>query len=262
MERRPLVAANWKMAMGISESIRFVRDFCSLASDLLNQVDVVLCPPYTALWPVSQLLLDLQAPSGAIQLGAQNVAPTAELARSGDISAALIKDTGCDWVMVGHWEIRRRLGEDDGRINDKIHLALSVGLKPFVLVGEASDHQQSIQDCIINQLDNVLAGCLPKQVASMIFVYEPEGAIGVKAPVPVDHVASGCQTIRDWLAREIGPDVARQVRIIYGGSVTPASAALLLSIPDVDGLGASRRGRNVHSLVEITRLVAQSRPGH
>jgi triosephosphate isomerase len=115
---KPLALSNWKMAMTIVESLAFVRDFEVIAGDLLEEVDVVICPPFTALWPVAQALRDSpSAGSGRsrIQLGGQNIAPTADLARTGEISAALLADVGCQWVMLGHWEVRRHLGDDEGK---------------------------------------------------------------------------------------------------------------------------------------------------
>jgi triosephosphate isomerase len=161
--------------------------------------------------------------------------------------------------MVGHWEIRRRHEEHDDQVNQKIQEAFSHNLKPILLVGEGRDQQRSPEQAITAHLSNVLAGCQPNQVAAMAFVYEPETAIGVDGPAPVEHIAAGCHTIREWLSGEFGAEVAGRVRVIYGGSVTPASAAHLLSIPDLDGLGASRRGRNPRSFFEIVKMVAEAR---
>ena len=120
--------------MTVAESLTFVQQFEALAGDLLNAMDVVLCPPYTALWPVAKALR-----GSRLQLGAQNVAPTADPARTGEISAALLADVGCRWVMLGHWEVRRCLGDDDEAVNRKVRLAFEAGLAPILLVGEARD---------------------------------------------------------------------------------------------------------------------------
>jgi len=124
------------MAMTVAESQAFVRDFEAIAGDLLDEVDVVICPPFTALWPVAQALR-----GSSIQLGGQNIAPTADLARTGEISAALLADAGCRWVMLGHWEVRRHQGDDDVAVNRKVHLALDAGLVPILLIGEARDNE-------------------------------------------------------------------------------------------------------------------------
>ena len=240
--------------MTVAESLAFVRDFEAIARDLLDRVDVVICPPFTALWPVAQVLRDSR-----VQLGGQNIAPTADPARTGQISAALLADVGCRWVMLGHWEVRRHLGDDDAAVNRKVHLALDVGLAPILLIGEAHDDPASLADALERQLARVLAGCQAEQVGTMAFIYEPEATIGVAAPASPDHVATGCGVIRGWLRAHWGGAVAERVRIIYGGSVAPQYAAELLACPDVDGLGATRHGRDAATFARIVRLIAQSR---
>jgi len=259
VNRRPLAVANWKMAMTVTESNRFIQDFFRLSAAIIEQVDVVICPPFTALQPVAELLRRIGQPS--VMLGAQNVSAAADIARTGDISAELIKDAGCHWVMVGHWEIRRRYGENDDQVRQKVQQAFSHNLRPILLVGEAQDSNVAPDKAITGHLEIVLSGSRAKEVARMAFVYEPEDAIGVEGPAPVEHIAAGCHTIRQWLAGNFGPGVAGSVRIIYGGSVTPSSAAHLLSIQDLDGLGASRRGRNPQSFFEIVSMIAEAKAG-
>jgi len=114
-------------------------------------------------------------------------------------------------------------------------------------------------DALEQQLERVLAGCQAEQGETMAFVYEPEGAIGVAAPASPEHVATGCGFIRGWLRQRWGDVVAESVRIIYGGSVAPEYAAGLLACPDVDGLGATRRGRDAATFAKIVRLIARLR---
>jgi len=254
MTRKPLALSNWKMAVTIVESLAFVRGFEALAGDLLDRVDVVICPPFTALWPVAQALR-----GSRIQLGGQNIAPSADPARTGEISVALLADAGCRWVMLGHWEVRRHLGDDDAIVNRKVHLALGASLAPILLIGEAHDDQSAQMDALEWQLEQVLAGCRAEQVETMAFVYELEGAIGVAAPALPEHVAAGCGVIRGWLRERWGGAVAESVRIIYGGSVAPEYVADLLTCLDVDGLGATRRGRDAATFAQIVRLIAQMR---
>ncbi|NOZ29109.1 MAG: triosephosphate isomerase [Chloroflexi bacterium] len=253
MQRKPMAISNWKMAMTIAESLAWVRDFRDMAGDLLDAVDVVICPPYTALWAVAQALGD-----DRIQLGGQNIAPTDDPARTGEISAALLADVGCRWVLLGHWEVRRHLHDDDEIVNRKVHLALEAGLAPILLIGEAHDDPSPLEDALDRQLTAVLAGCTAEQVAGMAFVYEPEGAIGVTKPATPDHVVAGCAFIRGWLRGRWGDAVAGRVRIIYGGSVAPEYAAELLACPDVDGLGATRRGRDPATFTQIVHQIAQA----
>jgi triosephosphate isomerase len=249
-----LAVSNWKMAMTIAESLAFVRQFEPLAEGMLDTVDVVICPPHTALWPVAEALR-----TSRLQLGGQNIAPTADLARTGEISALLLADVGCRWVLLGHWENRRHLGDDDAVVNRKVHLAFEAGLTPILLIGEARDDLAPREAALERQLARVLEGCRASQVAEAVFVYEPEGAIGVSAPAAPPHVAAGCGFIRDWLRRRWGEAVAQSVRIIYGGSVAPEHATALLAVPDVDGLGATRRGRDPATFLKIVRQIADAK---
>src|SRR5919109_4038648 len=167
MPRRPLALSNWKMAMTVAEGLAFVRDFQGLAGDLLAAVDVILCPPFTALWPVGQALR-----GGRVQMGGQNIAPSGDPARTGEISAALLADAGCRYVMLGHWEVRRHLGDDDAAVHRKLHMALAAGLSPILLIGEARDDAGPLETALERHLARVLEGCRAEQVATMAFVYE------------------------------------------------------------------------------------------
>jgi triosephosphate isomerase len=239
------------MAMAVDESLAFVRDFHTMAGDLLDVVDVIICPAFTCLYPVAQLLRKSQ-----LQLGAQNIAVTTELGRTGEISAALAANAGCRWVMLGHWEVRRNLGDDDGVVNRKVHLALEVGLRPILLTGPGKDETGVLEAFIRAQMGRVLAGCSAGQVADMAFIYEPEAAIGAVAPLTPGQVAEGCRLLRDYLRGEWGNQVAEQVRVVCGGSVSPEHAGELLSSPEVDGLGASRKGRDALVFLKILKQIA------
>jgi len=243
---RGFALSNWKMAMTIPQGLAFVRDFLPRVEGLTEQVEIVICPPYTAIRAVADEL----AGSG-VAVGGQDLWPGPGEAHTGAISGPLLADAGATWVMVGHWEVRRRLGEDDVAVNRKVRAALEADLRPILLVGE---RQGTAFDP--ERLAVLLEGCAGEEVARMAFVYEPEGAIGRAEPVRPRHAAAGCRAIRQWLASRYGTDAAGTVRIIYGGSVTPEHAPALLADPDVDGLGASRRGRDPAAFAEIVRLVS------
>ncbi len=254
MSRQPLALANWKMAMTVAEGLAFVRELQDLIGDLRNQIDVIICPPFTSLSPIAQALKD-----SPFQLGGQNIAPLADPAHTGEVSAALIADVGCQWVMLGHWEVRRHLGDDDISVNRKLHLALQAGLNPIVFIGESQDNESPLEAALAQQLTAVLTGCQATQVAKMAFVYEPEWAIGMSTPASSEHVDAGCGLIRGCLRKHWGNSVANGARIIYGGSVTPERALNLLASPDVDGLGATRRGRAPSQFAEIVQQILQVR---
>jgi triosephosphate isomerase len=238
------------MAMTVAESLSFVNRFQALVEDILEVVDVVLCPPFTALYPVAQALRESR-----LGLGAQNIASSADQARTGEISTSLLVDVGCRWVMLGHWEVRRYLGDDDAIVNRKVHRALAAGLNPLLLVGPESGEVLDLPDALANQLNRVLAGCEAEQVTRMAFVFEPEASIGQDSPADAEMVAEGCRLIRGWLGQTYGHRIAEKIRILYGGSVAPEFASDLLASPDIDGLGTSRRGRDPASFAEIVRLV-------
>lgn len=254
MKRKPLALANWKMAMTIPESIAFVRQFSATVDDLAQAVDIVLCPPYTALQSMAQALAD-----SPIALGAQNLCAAPGLAHTGEISAPLLADAGCEWVMLNHWEIRRRTGESDADVNRKMHAAFEAGLRPILLVGENRDERGRATEALEARLPTLFADCETEQVARMALVYEPEWTIGVKEPAPPEYVAAGCRAIRQWLGRAYCASLAGAVRIIYGGSVAPEYATGLLASPEVDGAGASRKGRDPIAFAEIVQLVAAAK---
>jgi len=247
--------------MTISESLGYLRHFEGLAGDLVQQVQVVLFPPYTALHAMSQALGE-----SPIELGAQTVSATPGGACTGEISARLVADAGGRWAQLGHWELRRHQGVTDEVVNDKVHQALAVCLGIILLIGEGegeiatqerldADRARQALDC---QLSSVLAGCTAEQVRRIVFVYEPEWTIGIAKPAPQAHVEAGCLFIRQWLAAHFDRDLSQAVRLAYGGSVSAAYARNLLALPELDGLGAARNGRNPDTFAGIVRLIAEA----
>ena len=252
--RKPFALANWKMAMTISESLAFAGDLRALLDDLPEAMNVVVCPPYTALFALAQALSH-----SPIELGAQNLCAESDKAHTGEISAELLADAGCAWVMVGHWEVRRRSRETDTVVNSKIHAAFGAGLRPILLVGEGTAERGRVEQALTERLADLFAGCGDEQAARLALVYEPEWSIGAREPAPPDDVAAGCGFIRHWISGAFGPAAAQEVRIIYGGSVTPENAERLLASPDIDGLGAGRQGRDAAAFGQIVRLIAAAK---
>jgi triosephosphate isomerase len=255
MSRKPVALTNWKMEMTIAASLAFLRRFQAQAGDLSSQVQVILCPPYTALYAMAQALAD-----SPIELGAQTVSAVAGGAHTGEISAQLVADAGAHWAQLGHWELRRHRGETDEMVNRKVHRALEAGLGLILLVGEGQEEgADPVAPALRRQLGRVLAGCSAEPISRSILLYEPEWTIGAAEPAPPQHVAAGCRIIRSWLAERFGQDTAQAVRLVYGGSVAPAYARDLLALADVDGLGAGRKGRDPNAFAEIVRLIALAR---
>jgi triosephosphate isomerase len=252
--RRPFALANWKMAMTLSQSLAFVQAFGAAVGEAAKAVDVVICPPYTALHAMANALAGT-----SVALGAQNLCATPGVAHTGEISAALLADVGCKWVMLNHWEIRRRTGESDVDVNHKMLAAFQAGLRPILLIGEEAAARGRTQETLNTRLPALFVGCEAERVAQMAIVYEPEWTIGAEKPAPPEYVAEGCAFIRGWVGGAFGAACAAAVRIIYGGSVAPEYTSNLLASPDVDGAGASRRGRDPSAFAEIVRLIAKAK---
>lgn len=250
--RRPVALANWKMAMTIAQTRTYVRAFWPRVRDIADHVDIILCPPCTSIHALSQAVAELP-----LWVGAQDIHPGPGEAHTGAVSAELVANAGARWVMVGHWEVRRRYGEDDARGRAKIMAALAARLRPIVLVGEDAHVRDHDPDALRARLRRLLHDIPAQDVARMVMVYEPEWAIGQEEPAPLQTVAAGCATIRAFIAETWGQNTAAAVRIIYGGSVRPEFSSRLLRIPDIDGLGAGRKGRDPQAFAEIVRLVVE-----
>lgn len=252
--RKPMAVSNWKMEMTIASSLAFVRDFQLAIGDLAQAVDVVVCPPYTALYAVCRALRN-----SPFQVGGQNLSAAPGGAYTGEISGRLLADAGCQWVLVGHWEVRRHFAETDETARCKVQRALEAGLRPILLVGQAREERDRFCEALSAQLAQMMAGLDASQVGQMALVYEPEWTIGVAQPASPAHVAAGCRAIRQWLTDAYGEPTGQAVRVIYGGSVAPEYTQDLLKAADVDGLGATRRGRQADSFARIVRLIAAGR---
>jgi triosephosphate isomerase len=254
LTRKAFALANWKMAMTIPEALAFTGEFRAAVGSLIQLMDIVLCPPFTALHPLSEALMDTP-----IAVGAQNLYAAAEKAHTGEFSAMLLADAGCRWVMLGHWEIRRRTGETDVDFNKKMRAGLQAGLRPILLMGEEIQERGEAETALGSRLPTMFADCEPAQVARGVIVYEPEWTIGAREPAPPDYIATSCSFIRDWIGQVFGKDTAQQMRIIYGGSVTPEHVKNLLASPDLDGLGAGRKGRDPVAFAQIVRSIAEAK---
>lgn len=262
MVRKPIALANWKMEMTISESLDFLRHFERLVGDMLPQVQVALFPPYTALHTMARALGD-----SPIELGAQTISAGSGGAFTGEIWARLVADAGGQWAQLGHWELRRHQDIADEVVNQKGHQAVAAGLSIVLLIGEGRGKTgtkermgaEQVRQALGQQLSSVLAGCTAEQVRCFVFVYEPEWTIGITKPAPPDHVQAGCLFIRRWLATHYGPDLSQQVRLAYGRSVSESYAQELLALPELDGLGAARKGRDPETFAGLVRLIAEAR---
>jgi triosephosphate isomerase len=157
---------------------------------------------------------------------------------------------------LGHWEVRRSSGETEQEINRKMHAGFQSGLRPILLIGESTSEHGRAQEALATRLPHLFKDCDPGQAANVVIAYEPEWGIGTSEPASPDYVDAACSFIRHWIEQEYGAQVSHRARIIYGGSVSPEHAENLLSSPNLDGLGAGRKGRDPVSFGKIVRLIA------
>jgi triosephosphate isomerase (TIM) len=233
--RKPMIAGNWKMNLNHLEAISLTQKIAfSLNEALLSAVDVVVLPPFVDLRSV-QTMVD--GDRLLISYGAQDLSDKDSGAYTGDISGPMLAKLGCSYVVVGHSERRQYHGETDDVVNAKLVAAFRNGLTPILCVGEPMEVRRSLGQIghCSTQVDNALAGITAEQAASMVIAYEPVWAIGTGEVATPDDAQEVCAAIRAKLAKLYGRDLAKGVRLLYGGSVKAANAAQLLAPPDIDG---------------------------
>ena len=228
--RRPLVAGNWKMHGTRAENAQLVE---SLLLGLPGETaaDIVVCPPFAYLWEVARLLK-----SSSLGLGAQSVCAEAVGAFTGEVSAAMLKDVGCTYVIVGHSERRAIYKEDDALVARKFLAAQSQGLIPILCVGETLEERESAQTAkvVSRQLAAVVDLVGIAALARSVIAYEPVWAIGTGKTATPAQAQEVHAHIRSELALRDGK-IAAELRILYGGSVKAANAREIFAMQDVDG---------------------------
>ncbi len=247
--RTPLVVANWKMNGTLAEA----RALTAGVRDGLKRprgVDVVLCPPFTALGVVAELLA-----GSPMALGAQNCHWETAGAFTGEISPAMLVELGCTYVIVGHSERRRDLGETDEQINRKVRAVLALGMTPVLCVGEtAEERRQGLTFTTVEgQLRAGLAGLDHRAIGGGVLAYEPVWAIGTGVNATPAQAAEVHGYLRGLLTELATKEVAQSVRILYGGSVKPDNAGALTAEPDIDGAlvgGASLSAQGFLAIVK------------
>jgi triosephosphate isomerase len=229
MARRKFVCGNWKMHKTVGEAVQLVRDLRQRLGEPRAQVAVA--PPFTALAAVKQALQ-----GSPIQLFAQNCHFEKQGAFTGEVSAAMLRDVGCDGVILGHSERRQLFGETDESVARKLKAALGEGLAPIVCVGETLQEREAGRtwEVVSRQVRGALGGLDAQALGRVTIAYEPVWAIGTGRNATAAQAQEVHAQIRGLL-RELGGSVADSIRIQYGGSVKPDNAAELLSQPDVDG---------------------------
>jgi triosephosphate isomerase len=250
--RKPIVAGNWKMNKTVAEARRLVHE---LLTDLevINQVERVLAPPFTALAPLAEMLA-----GSAVGLGAQNLHWEAGGAYTGEIAPAMVAEL-CQYVILGHSERRAYFGETDETVNLKVKAALANGLTPIVCIGETLAENESGQTeaVLSRQLRAGLEGLDPGAGEKLVLAYEPVWAIGTGKACDKEIANSIIRdVVRGGLIAEFGEQIGQGIRILYGGSVKPENAVSYFQMSDIDGALVGGASLKAADFIQIVRAAA------
>ncbi len=248
--RKPLIAGNWKMNKTNTEAVLMVKTLKEMVKDV-NDVDIVIAPPFTSLVVISELIKGTN-----IGLGAQNFYFEKSGAYTGEISAKMLKDCECNWVIIGHSERRQYFGCTDEIVNKKIKAAVNEGLKPIVCIGETLHERENDKtfDVLKKQLRDGFKDLTVEEQKSIVIAYEPVWAIGTGKTATSEQAEEAHKFIRDTLSDMYGEEFAQSIRILYGGSVKPDNIADLMVQENLDGGlvgGASLDAESFASLVKF-----------
>ena len=251
--RIPFVAGNWKMNTTVTEAEKLVLEMLDKL-DRIEGVEKVLCPPFVSLIAVNMMLQ-----GSSIKLGAQNMHFETEGAYTGEISPVMLSEL-CEFVILGHSERRWYFGETDEIVNKKVKAALANKLKPILCVGErlAENEAGKTEEVVDRQLTGALNDIEP--VRDLVVAYEPVWAIGTGKAASGAQAAATIQFIRDVVAKLWNKNIAQDLRILYGGSVTSANITEFISHPEIDGAlvgGASLKAEEFPSIIEQTAEIKE-----
>ncbi|MBH0201036.1 MAG: triose-phosphate isomerase [Nitrospira sp.] len=255
--RTVLLVGNWKMNKTASEAAVFVRELKERLPAPSTTIELVVAPPFTALESVRIAL----GPSSPIQLGAQNLFWDDRGAYTGEVSAPMLTDLGCRYVILGHSERRILFGEQSDHIHKKIRAAHNHGLRPILCIGETlAERDNGTTDHVLTQqLRDGLSGLATETLAAVTVAYEPVWAIGTGKSATVDQAVAAHRTIRRVLAAIASPSIADGTRILYGGSVTPHNIESLLASDQIDGALVGGACLQVESFATIATVASVTR---
>jgi triosephosphate isomerase len=247
MTRQPIIVANWKLHKTVAEAVQFL-EALQRWEPAPQGLDVVLAAPFTALAAMQERLR-----STPYALAAQDLFWEDHGAYTGEISAPLLVDVGCSYVIVGHSERRQYFGETDDTVSKKVRAALHAGLRPIVCVGESLAQRQAGETFAVieRQIRSGLADCSSDLASGVVLAYEPLWAIGTGVTATPAQAQEVHRHIRDLLRQLWGEAVARGVRVQYGGSVRPDNIAALMAEADIDGALVGGASLEVDSFVQI-----------
>lgn len=252
--RIPVIAGNWKMNKTIVESVSLVKELKDFVRGIKG-VDIVVCPPFTSLWVVKEIINDTN-----IHLGAQNMYWETKGAFTGETSSLMLRDVGCEYVILGHSERRQFFKEASGEVANKTKAALSVNLTPIVCVGENLEEKESGKtESIIEQEIKALFPKIDSTLAARIIVaYEPIWAIGTGKSSSTQDANLIIKFIRELFSSEYGSKIAERIRILYGGSVNPKNISEFMNESDIDGAlvgGVSLHALSFSQIVKATEIL-------
>lgn len=248
--RKQIIAGNWKMHTDLAEATILVEGIKAALAEGEVSREVVVCPPFTGLSTVADLIEDTD-----VRLGAQNMYFEPKGAFTGEVSPLMLTDVGCHYVILGHSERREYFSESDALINQKIKAAFQYDLIPILCVGESLAQREAneTQSFIDSQLTAGLEGLTAEQVSKMVIAYEPIWAIGTGKTATAEQAGEVCTAIRAKVAALFDAATAEALRIQYGGSVKGSNAKDILSQPDIDGAlvgGASLKADDFMAIIK------------
>lgn len=248
--RKQIIAGNWKMHTDLAEATILVEGIKAALAEGEVSREVVVCPPFTGLSTVADLIEDTD-----VRLGAQNMYFEPKGAFTGEVSPLMLTDVGCHYVILGHSERREYFSESDALINQKIKAAFQYDLIPILCVGESLAQREAneTQSFIDSQLTAGLEGLTAEQVSQMVIAYEPIWAIGTGKTATAEQAGEVCTAIRAKVAALFDAATAEALRIQYGGSVKGSNAKEILSQPDIDGAlvgGASLKSDDFIAIIK------------
>jgi len=249
--RKTIIAGNWKMYNTIAQALELAnalkREFFDLHAE---SIDIVLCPPYTALSEVAEVIYETD-----IQLGAQDMHWESEGAFTGEVSGMMLKDAGAKYAIIGHSERRQYFGETNESVNKKIKAALSNDLLPIMCVGESLNERERGKafDVVKSHVEGGLKDISNEDILKIIIAYEPVWAIGTGKTATPQQAQEMQKYIRDLLAKLYNRETAEKLRIQYGGSVKPDNIESLMKEPDIDGALVGGASLDVNSFAQIVK---------
>jgi triosephosphate isomerase (TIM) len=252
--RTPFIAANWKMFKTVHEAVVFIKEFRSIVKDI-DDVEIVVAPPFTALHAAAEA-----ARNSPVAIAAQNVHFEREGAFTGEISPAMVKEAGAEFVIIGHSERRRLFGETDELVNRKLIATMAAQMTPIVCIGETLEERDAGETLAVldRQLKAGLDSLTGTQVEALVLAYEPVWAIGTGRNATPQQAGEAHAHIRSRLRQWFGAGAADHCHVIYGGSVKPDNIHELVLLPDVDGALVGGASLDVRTFSEIVVRSRQS----